>query len=321
MKKKQKRPTARTGEPSPREIKRVAEQSLEMMTELLREEDPESSPSSAELFILAAQAGGAARLAKGLQEGRTPEDIAQEMAYDACETPDPDRAIALAMQAMTVDPDCVDAMHLVATLGSSSLESEINMLSEAVKSGERRLGRKYFKEHRGHFWGMLETRPYMRARLSLANALKENGRVSEAITHCEALLELNPNDNQGVRELLTAWYLEIDKLEGARDILRRYPNDMLAGLAWARVLERFLSGDVEGAARELARARARNQYVEDYLSGQKELHVRIFDTYAFGSSEEAVCCAAVLLPAWEKHPAAQDWLKAETAGHSRSTSA
>ena len=47
----------------------------------------------------------------------------------------------------------------------------------------------------------------MRARLNLAGLLRAVGLEQDAITHFEALLELNPNDNQGVRDLLLGSYL------------------------------------------------------------------------------------------------------------------
>lgn len=49
------------------------------------------------------------------------------------------------------------------------------------------------------FWGILETRPYMRALMGLAQTLVELGRVNEALAQFRELLRLNPNDNQGVR--------------------------------------------------------------------------------------------------------------------------
>lgn len=54
----------------------------------------------------------------------------------------------------------------------------------------------------GHFWGLLETRPYLRTRLGLAHALWTAGRRAEAVQHLQDMLRLNPNDNQGVRYTL-----------------------------------------------------------------------------------------------------------------------
>ena len=45
------------------------------------------------------------------------------------------------------------------------------ILERAVKAGKLALGPDGFAEYVGHFWGFLETRPYMRARHALAEDL------------------------------------------------------------------------------------------------------------------------------------------------------
>lgn len=43
------------------------------------------------------------------------------------------------------------------------------------------------QENIGHFWGMIETRPYMRARNRKITILMDLGRYTEAIKECEKL--------------------------------------------------------------------------------------------------------------------------------------
>ena len=52
-----------------------------------------------------------------------------------------------------------------------------------MDAGELALGPKGFKEYAGHFWGFLETRPYMRARAGLAGTLLKLGDEDAAIRH------------------------------------------------------------------------------------------------------------------------------------------
>jgi tetratricopeptide (TPR) repeat protein len=77
-----------------------------------------------------------------------------------------------------------------------------------VRAGERALGEEFFTEEVGNFWGILETRPYMRAREGLANALWALGERDQALAHYREMLELNPVDNQGVRYELADCLLE-----------------------------------------------------------------------------------------------------------------
>ncbi len=73
------------------------------------------------------------------------------------------------------------------------------------------LGPEFFEENVGHFWGIVETRPYMRARLGLAFTLWGTGERDAAIEQAQDMLRLNPGDNQGVRYPLMLWLLETER--------------------------------------------------------------------------------------------------------------
>jgi len=236
------------------------------------------------------------------------QEEAQELAYRAMEAPTRARALTLAQQALAKDPDCVDALVTLAAASARSVEDLIAGLEKAVSAGEGSLGGKYFEENKGHFWGILETRPYMRARQQLADLLLDVGRVTEAIHHFEALLALNPNDNQGVRDILLGCYLAGDDLDGTRRLLREYNEDDSAVFNWGRTLEGVLSGDFKGAERSLEHARNHNRFVELYLTGKKKLSRAMPDSYSFGSEEEALISMECLGDAWATHPEALIWL-------------
>jgi len=238
----------------------------------------------------------------------SPQQQAQELAYRSMEAPTRRRALALAQQALAKDPDCVDALITLTAAQASSVEDLIDGLKRAVAAGERSLGAPYFAENKGHFWGILETRPYMRARQQLADLLLDTGHVSEAISHFGALLELNPNDNQGVRNVLLGCYLVRDDLEGAGHLLRAYEEDASAVFSWGRVLERIVSGDFKSAEQALQHARKHNRFVEPYLTGKKKLPRALPDSYSFGSHEEALICLDSLGEAWVAHTEALIWL-------------
>jgi tetratricopeptide (TPR) repeat protein len=252
---------------------------------------------------------------QGLQraiEKKPPTDLAwraQEVAYRAMEAHSPLEATALARQALELDPDCVDAMCTLAHATSRSRAECLARLQQAVETGERMLGKDFIANNRGHFWGITETRPYMRARFDLAMELIGEGETEEGIAHWEALLDLNPNDNQGVRDLLLPVYLMYDNLAGARRLFERYPEEDSAIFNWGRTLERFLSGDVRAAARYLKQARAQNQHVEKYFTGSRPQPKHLPDTYGWGDESEAVHCAFFLTVVWQMHSVAVNWLK------------
>ena len=238
----------------------------------------------------------------------SPREQAQQIVFDAMEARTEREARKLARQALALDPDCVDAIALLADLNARSPDEMIAGLEKAVQAGERSLGPAFFAENKGDFWSLLETRPYMGARMDLAQLLLSTGRTEEAIRHFEALLELNPNDNQGVRDVLLGCYLSRGNLAGAQRLLRDYREDGTAIFAWGRTLERFLSGDLPGAQRALRKARRENRFVEQYLTFQRPLRTDMPVTYTLGSDEEAIICLAYLSGAWADHPLATSWL-------------
>lgn len=119
---------------------------------------------------------------------------AQQLVYEAFDQEDPERQIALARQAVEMSPDCADAFILLGD-NVSGTEEALPLYEQAVEAGERAIGASGFRDYAGHFWGILETRPYMRARWELAECLLALGQVDGAIEHFRAMLELNPNDN------------------------------------------------------------------------------------------------------------------------------
>lgn len=240
---------------------------------------------------------------------RSKREKAQDLAYEAMEAPDAKTAGRLALEAVRLDPQCTDALHLLAELTSRTADEFIESLRKAVAGAEKSLGDRFFKENRGDFWGLLETRPYMRARASLAQALRERGETDEAVKHYEEMLELNPNDNQGLRDLLVGLYLERGETQGAQRLFEQYSEDGSAVFSWARVLERFLSGDETGARHALKDARESNRYVAAYLTGRKKPPKESPDYYSPGRESEAVVCVQCIGGAWSRHDEAARWLK------------
>jgi tetratricopeptide (TPR) repeat protein len=242
-----------------------------------------------------------------------PSDRAQDLFYEAMDAPTEAEEIKLLEKALKLDAGNVDVLLALLRYETFSPTEEIEFLQQLVKLAKTRLGPEAFKEFAGAFWGFHETRPYMRARERLAEALRHAGRLDEAIAEWNAMLELNPGDNQGVRYLLLPAVLTLNRLEAARKLFEAYPGDLEfnAVFAWGRVLERFLAEDLRGAVTALAAARKQNSHMQAYVKGHRQIPKTMPEAYAPGSKEEAVCYAEVVRTAWEKHPAALKWLEAQ----------
>jgi tetratricopeptide (TPR) repeat protein len=121
----------------------------------------------------------------------TPLEKAQAMVYEALETESARKRRQLARRALKTSGDCADACVLLAEEDTGSLEETRELYQKGVEAGERALGRETFEEDGGYFWGILEIRPYMRARQGLAFCLWELGERQAPIDHYKRMLDLN----------------------------------------------------------------------------------------------------------------------------------
>lgn len=236
-------------------------------------------------------------------------DQAQELMYQAWEASTSARRLALARRALELSADCADAYLLISQEGATAAEA-IALLREGVAAGERALGKRAFKDDVGHFWGLLETRPYMRVRAALAQLLWDQGQHDDAIAHYRDLLRLNPNDNQGLRYVLMDLLLERGLDDEAAELLGRYPDDCAAAWAYAAALLAYRrDGDNEKTRDVLAAAKQSNPHVPAYLLGKKKVPKRLPDYMGMGDESEAVVYASTGAEGWRRTAGALDWLR------------
>ncbi|KAL8676592.1 MAG: hypothetical protein Q9186_006908 [Xanthomendoza sp. 1 TL-2023] len=82
-----------------------------------------------------------------------------------------------------------------------------------------------FEECVGHFWGIFETRNYMRSRYALVEALleiKNYAAVEAAQDHIRDILRLCRSDNMGTRDLLPALCLRLGRDQECYDFCKWY---------------------------------------------------------------------------------------------------
>ncbi|MDY7011934.1 MAG: tetratricopeptide repeat protein [Planctomycetota bacterium] len=224
---------------------------------------------------------------------------------------DEERAAQICRKALEIYPDCVDALHMLADIESQWQRDFVAGVKKAIEAGRRDLGEEYFRENKGHFWGLIETRPFMRAMGALAEALADNEyHLDEAISVHEEMLELNPGDNQGIRYGLLGCYLAKKQYWKAQTLLDQYPDEICAFFLWGRVLLDYATQGEEKAAKTLRNARKENPHVEQYFFPRKQKPRQQPGTYSIGGESEAVICAQLLHVAWKAHSPARKWLQA-----------
>lgn len=188
-------------------------------------------------------------------------------------------------------------------------EERLEMLEDAIEIAAEKMGKDFFKEETGHFWSVVTTRPYMRAKQTLVDLLIRARRKRNAIEHCNDMLNLNPNDNQGMREVLLGLLLEIHDIEAAGKLIKKYSKDSMAVFRLGRVLYNFLNGNLKKAEAEYQKAHENNSHIKDLLTGKKKPTSKDWQYYTIGSKEEAAFCYGILKNAWRNHPRAIEWLK------------
>lgn len=254
------------------------------------------------------------RLLKAFGGGEADDAVskAQDIMYDAWDTDSKARRVALAKKALEVSPLCADAYVLLAQEVADHLDEEIQLYQKGVAAGETVLGAAPFRDDAGHFWGLLETRPYMRARCGLAVALWQKGEHDAAIAHVRDMLRLNPNDNQGVRYALLGWLMALRKRDEAEALMRQYEGDSAPQWRYTEALLEFArAGDTAGSRKRLADAVRGNRHVPAYLLG-KELP-RLAPAYGtVGGDDEAQEFAREFLAGWRDTPGALEWLAVQT---------
>ncbi len=234
---------------------------------------------------------------------------ASDLVIEALGEADIERRVALARKALSLSEDCPEAYMILAEDASDCIETADQYYQQAMESARRVLGEGPF-ETPDHLWYMPEARPFLQAMLGHADSLWDMGRRDESIAQYAELLQLNPDDNQGVRYILLIRYLDVDDLQKAAEMLDRYDEDS-AWWDYTRALHAWISGGDSPAARRLrGRALKTNVHLPAYLNGSRRMPKALPGHYAAGSANEAVCYAYEARNTWRAHAGAIEWLLA-----------
>ena len=192
--------------------------------------------------------------------------------YQAWDAGDKRSSVALSKQAIKTSPLCADAYVMLAELTAKSLTDRRNLYEIAVKAGELALGPQGIEEYAEHFWGFHKTRPYMRTRAELADTLWLEGNHREAVAHYWDMLDLNADDNQGIRYILAVCLLRMKTDEDLRRVLKMRENDGSAYMLYTQALVAFRAKPDGKQARQFAEdATHSNSHIPEALVCTKKI--------------------------------------------------
>jgi tetratricopeptide (TPR) repeat protein len=239
----------------------------------------------------------------------TPLDRARELVIEAWDSRGVER-VRRAREALAHSPDCAEAYTLLGH-ESGTPEEAIALYQQAMATAERLLAPGWQRSIKHRDWDEpAEVDAYLDARTSLAEAHATLGRLGEAIAQYRAVLDLDPDDFDGVRYKLLDALLADDRDGEALDLLADYPLTLSARWPYARALLTYRrDGDALWARRAIVDAIIFDPRVPVYLLDPTALPAEDVDDDWLGLGAEAADAARTLRGVWERTPGALDWLR------------
>ncbi|MBK8982665.1 MAG: hypothetical protein IPM38_10180 [Ignavibacteria bacterium] len=232
---------------------------------------------------------------------------AKDLVYDSYDL-SPTKAKANIEKALKLDPDCIEAYEF---LGTMELTAELAGVyyEKGIAIGRRVFGGKYLKEHKGMFWGFHETRPFMRCLLHYSDCLYTMGKIKECVAILEEMIELNPNDNQGVRDQLLLYLIQLGESKKFLKYAKMYNEDFTAFPVFNLALFTFKTeGETDNSNKLLLKALKQNKFVAKKLLSNKPI-TKLADHYGVGDENEADYYASFAQHIWAETKGAREWLK------------
>ena len=211
-------------------------------------------------------------------------------------------------KALALDADCIPAYEFLAETNPNPPAVKV-FLEKGITIGRRLFGGEYTRLNLGHFWGLIETRPFMRCMQSYADLIFFEGNIKGCSDILEELVTLNPNDNQGARDLLLLCLIDLDEKGKFRTYEKFYHEDSSSFALFNRALFAFkTNGAGENTNKKLKKALDHNHFVARKLTSKGAVN-QLPHAYQIGSIEEADYYVHFARPIWHKTFGSLAWLK------------
>lgn len=217
-----------------------------------------------------------------------------DMAYEA-ETEQ--EALKYARKALQMDSKCLDAEVMIAEMTSEDMDELKTTYEKLIEKAGKDLKEAdiFNKENMGHFWGIVETRPYMRLRYSYVRLLLDQGKFRKAIGECEDMLQLCESDNLGVRYLLISLYAFFEDELNVIRLHKRFDGEASVHMLLPITALYYKLDDYKKAESYLKKLKKINDELEEVFCGEEALDDDFDDgldeviesgMYRYGSKEE-----------------------------------
>lgn len=174
-------------------------------------------------------------------------------------------------KALELEPNNMDAISASLDMLEDDTWEFYQKISEAVKNGTRFMEKEGLMDEDsiGEFWGILETRPYMRLLNRYADFLTEAGMMTLAARQYEEMIRLSENDNLGVRYSLMHVYAYLEQEEPALKLHKKYDGYEETQMLLPLSVLYFKRGDFDKAEEYLKRLCAANKDTKKFFRAIK----------------------------------------------------
>lgn len=181
------------------------------------------------------------------------------------------QALKYAKKALELEPENIDAQIIVANLSSDSAEVLLKKYKKLIAQANEKMEADgwFSDEYMGRFWGLWETRPYMRLRAEYVDLLINCSMLGLAVNECKDLLRLSESDNLGMRYRLMHLFVHFEDEKSALGLLDEYDEQSTMFLLPLSILY-YRLGNLSAANKYLQKLRAVNEDTEDFFKAFAE---------------------------------------------------
>jgi tetratricopeptide (TPR) repeat protein len=163
-------------------------------------------------------------------------------------------------------------------------------------------------------WPFPDNRAPLRLLVRLAYLRLRQSRHEDALRIILHMLDLNPDDNHGLRALAATRLLRAKDTTACLALCAKYPDDVDIALRYGKALAMFAEGRADAARDALNAALEANRHVARYLCEERLTAPKLDDRgYTFGRKDEAWLYRLDARDVWNATPGALEWLKREAA--------
>jgi tetratricopeptide (TPR) repeat protein len=185
--------------------------------------------------------------------------------------------------------DAYDRLAFILSYVYGKLDESIELLQRGLLRSKELFPEGFVFGKSNLPWTVMENRPFLRMYCSLGLRTMERGEMEKARKILEDMLGMNPDDNQGLREVLCSCYFEAGDVQSVLELSNKYEDDTTPAILFGRVLALFKAGRMDDAERALREAvkYGGSIAVEIMAKKHKKLKETGMDYIEMGSKKEA----------------------------------